>query len=132
MEQDQNPTADSSLYERVGGAATIEKLVDAFYVEVMADPELAPFFEEVSIEKLILMQREFFSAALGGPVTYTGRPIAYAHHGLGIKNTHVARFVGHLLSTLDAYDLSEEDREGVVSRINVYSAEVLGGAGLDG
>jgi hemoglobin len=129
---DQNPSDESTLYHRVGGAATIEKLVDAFYVEVMADPELAPFFAEVSIEKLRHMQREFFSSALGGPVTYTGRPIAYAHHGLGIKSNHVSRFVDHLMSTLDAYNLSDEDREGVISRINVYASEVLGGSGLDG
>ena len=123
---------EPNLYERVGGEDGIAKLVDAFYVEVLADPELAPFFTDVAIEKLLNMQRELFAAALDGPVNYTGRPLAHVHHGMGIKPSHMARYVGHLLSTLEGFDLDDGDRDDIISRINIYADEIMGGAGLDG
>ena len=57
-----------TLFERVGGKQAIAELVDKFYDRVVADPELKPFFKNVSMDKIRRMQREFFSAALDGPI----------------------------------------------------------------
>ena len=122
-----------NLYERVGAQEGIERLVDAFYVEVLADEELAPFFRHVDMAKLHRMQHEFFSAALGGPITYTGRPVGHVHHGKGITPKHIRKFVGHLFDTLDGFEITESERDEIIDRINRYSAELLGdGGGLDG
>ena len=51
----------STLYEQIGGEPTIEKLVSTFYRNVLADPLLSPFFEETSIERLMKMQKAFFT-----------------------------------------------------------------------
>jgi hypothetical protein len=64
-----------TLFERVGGEQTISDLIHKFYDCVLADPELKPFFKNTSMDKLRRMQREFFSAALDGPTTYSGRPL---------------------------------------------------------
>jgi len=58
-------------FERVGGEQGVKDLVRAFYDRVLVDPELAPFFEDSAIERLLAMQSEFFAAALGGPVKYS-------------------------------------------------------------
>ena len=129
---DKKPETNESLYERVGGEAGVERLVTAFYAAVLADPKLAPFFREVAIDKLKRMQREFFTAALDGPATYSGRPIAHVHHGRRIKASHMGRFVGHLLNIIEDYGLTEAERDGIISRINIYADEILGGGGLDG
>jgi len=121
-----------SLYERIGGAETVAKLVDAFYRRILADPELAPFFADSDMHKLRAMQREFFSVALGGPVTYFGKPLAYAHRGRGIERPHLQRFVDHLLATLEDHGLDERDVHDVIERINVYSSDILGGHGTSG
>ncbi len=118
----QSPT----LYERLGGEPAIESLVIAFYVKVMADPELAPFFRKTSIGKLHAMQSEFFSMALGGPVQHSGRPLAHVHHGRGITQHHFSRFVQHLLTTLEDLGVNEADTSEVIDRINSYANEVTG------
>lgn len=124
---------ESELYQRIGGEEGIDKLIDAFYVQVLDDEKLAPFFRHVDMTKLHHMQREFFSAALGGPITYTGRPIGHVHYGRGIDPHHIRRFVGHMFETLKSFDLTEAERDAIIDRINRYSAELLGdGGGLDG
>ncbi len=61
----------AALFDRVGGEQGVRNLVRSFYDRVLRDPELAPFFEDASIDRLYSMQYEFFAAALGGPVKRT-------------------------------------------------------------
>ncbi len=117
-----------SLFERVGGEAGVEKLVDEFYQRVLADGELASFFSNTALEKLRRMQYEFFAAALDGPVKYTGRALGPAHSGLGITRRHVKRFLDHLLETVQGLELSEDEELEVISRINRYVDEITGTA----
>jgi hemoglobin len=121
-----------SLYQRIGGAEVVATLVDGFYGRVLGDPELAPFFAKTDVKKLRAMQREFFSVALGGPVTYFGKPLAYAHRGRGIERRHLQRFTEHLLATLEGHGVDERDIHDVIDRINVYSSDILGGHGTSG
>lgn len=115
------------LYERLGGAEGIAQLVDVFYERVLQDAELSRFFVGVPMDKLRHMQSQFFSAALGGPVVYAGRPLIHAHQHLRLRREHLQRFVEHLFECLPA-TLDEDQRYDVVSRINLYSDEVLGAA----
>lgn len=69
-------------YDRIGGADTVRRLVDAFYTRVAVDPDLAPIFPpdltEVR-EKQYLFLTQFF----GGPPLYTeahGAPMLRARH----------------------------------------------------
>ncbi len=122
----------SSLYERLGGERAIGSLVEAFYGRVLADPLLAPFFAGVETDRLRRMQREFFAAALGGPIGYTGRPLNVVHAGLGIRTRHLARFLEHLTATLADRELSERDRYEIYSRIHKYADDITGSTPIDG
>jgi len=121
-----------TLFERVGGKQAIAELVDKFYDRVVADPELRPFFKNVSMDKIRRMQREFFSAALDGPIIYTGRPLGYVHHGRGITKHHFSLYVGHLIHTLQGCALKEQDVQDIISRISTYADEITGDAASGG
>ena len=98
-----------TLYQRIGGLTGVTALIDDFYDRVLVDPELAPFFENTSMDALRLMQRELFCAALDGPVEYTGTHLSHAHQGRGIGRHHFSRFADHLLDTLQQrFDIAEE------------------------
>ncbi len=122
----------SSLYDRIGGAEGVDSLVDQFYLRVFDDPELAPFFEHASVERLKSMQHELFSQALGGPLSYTGRPLRAVHHGRGIKMHHFQLFIGHLLDTLAGFGFSREEMDMVIARINVDADKIVGQSTVDG
>ena len=120
------PDSKASLYERIGGSEAIAGMVASFYSKVIADPNLRPYFDHAVLDKLKHMQIEFFSAALDGPIRYTGRLVANAHHGLGVTRQHFQFFVEHLFETLADYPLSEQDRYEIISRINTYADDVIG------
>ena len=113
-----------TLFDRVGGEQGVKNLVRSFYDRVLKDPELASFFEDASIDRLFAMQYEFFAAALGGPVRYSGLSIYQAHFGRGIEKQHFARFVNHLIETLQGFQLTESEIHALISRVNTYADDV--------
>ena len=121
-----------TLYERIGGDPAVADLISKFYDRVVADPELKPFFKNASMEKIRRMQREFFSAALDGPITYTGKPLGHVHHGRGITKHHFAVYVGHLVQALEERGINEQDVQDIIGRINTYADEITGTAGSMG
>jgi len=122
----------AALFDRIGGVDGVRNLIGRFYARVLADSELEPYFSHVELEKLRRMQFEFFCAALGAPIRYSGRSIVVAHHGRGITRPHFQVFVEHLFDTLREYSLDDEERYSIISRINTYVDEVIGsGVGLD-
>jgi hemoglobin len=121
-----------TLFERVGGEQAIAELINEFYDRVLTDPELMPFFKDTAVDKLRRMQREFFSAALDGPITYTGRPLSHVHHGRGITKHHLARYVDHLIDTLRSRDITDQDVNDIISRISTYAGEITGDVGSVG
>lgn len=121
-----------SLYEKLGGESRIAELLEDFYSRVLADPELAPFFQHTPMNKLIAMQKEFFGAALGGPRNYAGRTIAAAHHGRGITRHHFSLFCEHLFQTLTDEGFDHADINQVIAQISMHAGYVTGDAGIDG
>lgn len=121
-----------TLYQRIGGAPTVDRLVADFYNRVLSDSELSPFFVDVDTEALRRMQREFFGAALDGPIRYDGMALSHAHSARGIDRRHVARFVEHLLASLQGCGIDDEDVRRIIARINTYVDDVVGGTGPSG
>jgi len=121
-----------SLFDRIGGDRAVESLIGDFYGRVLGDPELRPFFEGVALDKLRCMQREFFAAALGGPIRYTGRPLAQVHAGRGIRPRHLQRFMDHLMETLRGQAIDEDDAYEIVSRIHTYADQITDTTSVDG
>jgi hemoglobin len=117
---------DSTLYDRIGGEATVARVIDTFYGRVLTDPELEPFFRHSSMDTLRRMQVEFFGAALDGPQRYSGLSLAHTHQGRGITVHHFNRFTQHLLETLRGVGIGERDASDVISRINTYADDIVG------
>ena len=122
-------TSDApSLFDRIGGAPAVEQLLAAFYTRMLDDPELAPFFENTSMEQLQKLQRAFFATALGGPSPYEGPPLREVHRGMGINLRHLARFVDHLLAVLRERGIGRRDAVAIIDRISAHADEITGQA----
>jgi hemoglobin len=100
----------STLFDRLGGASAISAAAEIFYRKVLADPSLAPYFDDVDMDRQIAKQAAFLTLALGGPNSYTGRDLRTAHAGLGaLSDEHVDRVIEHLAQTLRELGVSEPD-----------------------
>lgn len=121
-----------NLFERVGGADVVYRLVTAMYDGVLADPELQPFFENVQLDRLQKMQFEFIASALDGPVRYSGAELQAVHSGRGITPHHFARFVGHLTTAMEREQLDPLIIDEMLGRIAMVRDRIVGSANVDG
>ena len=114
-----------SLYDDIGGAAAVTVAVTVFYTRVTDDPELAPWFGGVDIERLKAHQRAFLTAALGGPDLFTGRTMEAAHAGLGITIEAFDRVLEHLAYTLFDLGLGYDQVTAVIDGLRPIGDEVV-------
>lgn len=92
---------ESSLYHKLGGKPAIDAAVEAFYVKVLADKRIKHFFEDINMNKQRQKQKEFLSAAFGGPNPWTGKDMRKAHANLpGLNETHFNAVAENLQQTL--------------------------------
>jgi hemoglobin len=97
---DQTLGAAVSDYDAIGGGPAVSAVVNDFYVRVLSDPQLAPYFEGVDIARLKRHQVLLVTQVLGGPNAYDGRPLDEAHEGLGINHDDFAKVAGHMTAAL--------------------------------
>lgn len=97
-----------TIYDSIGGAPAVQAAVDDFYLRVLADPQLAPYFTEIDMTRLRRHQRAFIAAAIGGSELYEGRSMAAAHAGLAITDADFDAVVGHLVETLTGLGVPAE------------------------
>ena len=89
-----------SAYEEIGGHEAMKTAVTVFYNRVLADSELAPWFENVDLSRLRAHQRAFLTIALGGPEVFGGRSLADGHSGLAITSAAFERMIELLAISL--------------------------------
>ncbi len=63
---------EKALFEQIGGEGAVDAAVDLFYRKVLADDDLAPFFESTDMEEQHKKQKAFLTMAFGGPNNYSG------------------------------------------------------------
>lgn len=117
--------AEPTIYEAIGGDPALVAVVDDFYVRVLADAELAPFFAGTNMAKLKARQVEFFAAALGGPVPYSGMPIREAHRGRGIRQRDFDLVAGHLVAALTAAGVPDETVTQIVAVVAPLAEDIV-------
>jgi hemoglobin len=118
-----------SIYEKVGGADALRTAVVTFYDKVVADAELAPYFESVDLSRLRGHQQSFLISALGGPDYYDGRDLRSAHAGLRISDAAFDRIVGHLRSSLDVVGVDPGVITQVIGHIEAQRGSVVASGG---
>lgn len=118
-------SADRTLYDRLGERDVIEDIVDEFYDRVLADDRVNGYFEETNVADLRAHQVEFFSAAIGGPIEYTGRDLRDAHVDFEITERAFDIVVGHLDGALAACRISPADRDAMLVRISGLKRDVV-------
>ena len=105
---DQTTGATVSDYDAIGGGPAVSAVVNDFYMRVLADPQLVPYFEGVDIPRLKRHQVLLVTQVLGGPANYDGRPLAEAHAGLGIEQDDFAAVASHLTAAMNAAGVPED------------------------
>nr|WP_285890869.1 group 1 truncated hemoglobin [Mesobacillus maritimus] len=114
------------MYEKLGGAETIEKVVDYFYNElVLKDESVNQYFKDTDMDKQIRHQAKFISFALGGPNQYSGKSMAKAHEGMNLQPEHFNAIVQHLHDALAHFGVSETDIDTALTKVGSLRDDIL-------
>jgi hemoglobin len=100
----------SNFWREVGGRATFEKLVRAFYEGVQTDEVLWPMYPEGDLEGAIQRLTGFLEQYWGGPGTYSeqrGHPrLRIRHNPFKVNPDARDRWLKHMRVAVDSLDLS--------------------------
>ena len=125
VEQTQASTTGNSDYEAVGGGPAIASVVDVFYRNVLADPQLSGYFADSDLARLKRHQVQLVSQVMGGPVSYDGPALADAHKGRGITTDDFGKVVVHLVAALEAHDVPEDITGRVVTALGATQDDIV-------
>jgi len=92
--------AEPTLYDTLGGEAALRRVIERFIDRVFDDVMIGYLFR--AADRARVKEKEFEHAAehLGGPFTYSGRPLAAAHAPHRIRGGQFMRRVQILKETL--------------------------------
>ena len=125
VEQSQASTAGDSDYQAVGGGPAIASVVELFYRNVLADPQLSGYFADTDLVRLKRHQVALVSQVMGGPVEYDGLALADAHKGRGITEADFGRVVVHLVEALQAHDVPADIIDRVVTALGATQDDIV-------
>lgn len=97
-----------SLFEQLGGAAGVRRLVDELSRRLDDDIVLGPLFDGVAGPTLQQHREHYFAAVLGGPENYAGRSLRDAHRSLDLTDAQFDRFVRIVEASLEAVGALDE------------------------
>ena len=76
---------DKTLFNRLGGKPTLERVHKTFYDLAYAHDWLRPYFTDKPQEILEQQQTDFMSGLMGGPKSYAGKTPKMAHQHMVIS-----------------------------------------------
>jgi len=106
----------TTLYQRLGGAEGIAKLVDDAMAAHLTNPVVKTRFENIKdFDHAKKMARQFFSAGSGGPETYTGKDMPTAHKGMNISEQEYLAVTDDIVGALEKNQLGEDTKKDVIA-----------------
>src|SRR5579884_1442412 len=121
------PVPDGALFDRIGGQATVNRLVDSLYDRFAADAVIRPFFGR-DLTAGRTRQKRFFAEWLGGPQSYSESAWGglYQHHeDLAISQAVAERWLDHLRAALNDALADEADAAVIWDRARTVAAVLV-------
>ncbi len=116
----------NTLYQRLGGADGLARIVDDVVAAHLANPIVKTRFEHVQdLGRLKKMALEFFSAGAGGPVAYTGKDMVSAHRGMNISEQEYLAVMDDIVGALDKNRVAEDARKDVVAILYALKGDII-------
>ena len=115
----------ATLYEKLGGEAAINAVVDSFYTKIISDPETSSFFEGIEMDKQAQKQKNFITFVTGGPNHYSGKTMKDAHSHLAIANKDFDNVCTHLINTLKEFGVAQEDIDTLGTALEGFRSDIV-------
>ncbi|HEY5647991.1 MAG TPA: group 1 truncated hemoglobin [Nitrospiria bacterium] len=124
------PKKEATLYERLGGKAAIEAVVNDFIDTVGSDSRITNAvvlnrLAEIDIATLKSHVTHLVCGATGGPCEYHGRDMKTAHNGLRITDEEFDVVVDDLVQTLSNYQVPEREKNELLALLGPMRPDIV-------
>lgn len=123
------PTAEQSLFEKLGGRPAVDAAVDLFYVKVLADPRINFFFEGIDMKRQRAKQKAFMTYTFGGAPNYSGQSMRKSHEHLvkekGLNESHFNAVAENLVNTLNDLGVPQKLIDEVIAIVGSTKNDIL-------
>jgi hemoglobin len=119
---------EKTLYQRLGGYDAISAVVDEFAERLFADKKISRFFGTLSAdtrEKFKQHNTSLVCSATGGACTYLGRAMPTSHQGMGVTNADFDVVAGHLVATLDKFNVPTAEKNELLGIIGSMRGQIV-------
>lgn len=114
-----------SLYEKVGGQVTVEKISDEFINEIQYDKQVLAFFLDTNIDRFREKLIEHICVHLDGPCTYTGDDMLSVHKGMNITEADFNRVVELLINAMTKVGVPHRLQNQVLARFTPMRGDMI-------
>lgn len=114
-----------TLYERLGGATGLSKIVRDVLDNHLKNPVVRPRFQNADLQKLHRLAVEFFGMGSGGPEKYTGRTMLETHKGMNISEQEFLAVIDDIMAALDKSHIPQDTKNEVLGILYSMKAEVV-------
>ena len=116
----------TSLYQRLGDANGIARLVDDVIDAHLTNPIVKTRFENIKdLDHAKKMAREFFCAGSGGPETYTGKDMLTAHKGMNISEQEYLAVMDDIVGAMNKHKLDESTKNDVIAILYSLKGNII-------
>ncbi len=118
------------LFERLGGSAGIEKIVEQVAGRHLENPTIRarflPFLEPPQkLQELKTHLARFLELGSGGPQRYSGRDMKSAHRGMNISPAEYMAALDDIIASLVAVGIDEPTRNDVLALAWSLKSEII-------
>ncbi|MCE8512213.1 group 1 truncated hemoglobin [Ruegeria pomeroyi] len=116
----------ATLFDRLGGADGIRRIVGVLVDNHAKNPVVAPRFAGSDMKNLKKMAGDFFIAGSGGPEIYTGKDMIAAHKHMNISGDEFVAVLDDAMNALQANNVGQREQEEVLFNLYSLKDQVVG------
>lgn len=117
--------SEDTLYERIGGQDTIEKLVDQFIKNIANDEQVLPYFRKSDVTHFRNGFIAHFCSVVDGPCEYKGDNMVDIHTGMNINEADFNRTVELLIDAMESVGISYRQKNEILARLAPLRKEIM-------
>ena len=114
-----------SLYDRLGGKASITGVVETFVSNVGGDARINGYFGSTDLTKLKMHLVNQICEASGGPCKYTGRTMKQTHAGMGVHDAAFGALVEDLVAALDHHKVGKTEKDDLLGVLGPMKSDIV-------
>lgn len=114
-----------SLYERLGGAEGIARLVNDLVDLHAANPRIAPRFADTDLDAAKKAASAFLAMGTGGPAEYQGKDMRATHQGMNIDAEEFLAVLDDALEAMTKNNIGQREQEEVLFAMYSMKGDIL-------